>query len=172
MTVRAPTRRDHVAVVSAQPVLARRLLRQSTRFAVIAFVRPWRYCDARNGGGLRQSTSERRRRSYRHGSATRPAPRSCSASIGDVAALYDYACPNNGGLTSIAGSNQERGVPNIITCLWIWGQTGAIRQKLALFARPAPPAYGLDRMSPARLGLDMQVVEFNNDISRTPIGLR
>jgi hypothetical protein len=27
-------------------------------------------------------------------------------------------------------------------------------------------------MSPARLGLAMQVVEFNNDFSRTPIGLR
>jgi hypothetical protein len=102
MTVRAPKRRDHAEVMSAQPVLGRRLLRQSTRFAAIAFVRPWRYCDARNGGGLRQSTSERRRRSYRYGSATRLAPRSCSASTAKIAALYDYACPNNGGLTSIA----------------------------------------------------------------------
>ncbi len=41
MTVRAPKRRDQVAVVSAQPVLGRRLLRQSARFAVITFVRPW-----------------------------------------------------------------------------------------------------------------------------------
>jgi hypothetical protein len=90
--------------VSAQPVVGRRLLRQSARFAIIDFVRLIyrRYCDARNGGGLRQSTSERRRQSYRHGSATRLAPRSCSASTGEIAALYDYACPNNGGLTSIA----------------------------------------------------------------------
>jgi hypothetical protein len=43
MPVRAPKRRDHAAAVSAQPVLGRRLLRQSARFAVIAFVRPWRY---------------------------------------------------------------------------------------------------------------------------------
>jgi hypothetical protein len=59
MTVRAPKRRDHVAVVSAQPVLGRRLLRQSTRFAIIDFVRLTyrRYCDARNGGGLRPSIS-------------------------------------------------------------------------------------------------------------------
>ena len=42
MTVRAPKRRDQVAVVSAQPVLGRRLLRQNTGFAVIAFVRLWR----------------------------------------------------------------------------------------------------------------------------------
>jgi hypothetical protein len=27
---------------------------------------------------------------------------SCSASTGEIVALYDYACPNNGGLTSIA----------------------------------------------------------------------
>ena len=164
MTVRAPKLRDQVAVVSAQSVLGRRLLRQSARFAAIAFVRPWRHCDARNGGGLRQSTSERRRRSYRHGSATRLAPRSCSASTGEIAALYDYACPNNGGLTSIAqeaiGSvrgdigaaivhrqtKRETGadsvescedrrrrsagavsVPNIVTCLSLWGWTGAIR---------------------------------------------
>jgi hypothetical protein len=37
---------------------------------------------------------------------------------------------------------------------------------------PGSAGYGLDRMSPARLGLAMQVVEFSNDISRTPIGLR
>jgi hypothetical protein len=90
--------------VSAQPVVGRRLLRQSARFAIIDFVRLIyrRYCDARNGGGLRQSRSERRRQSYRHGSATQLAPGSCSASTGEIAALYDYACPNNGGLTSIA----------------------------------------------------------------------
>jgi uncharacterized protein DUF3363 len=43
MTVRAPKRRDHVVVVSAQPVLGRRLLRQSTGYAIIDFVRlvPW-----------------------------------------------------------------------------------------------------------------------------------
>jgi hypothetical protein len=41
-------------------------------------------------------------------------------------------------------------VPNIVTCLSPWGQTGAIPSRLALFARPAPPAHGLDRMSPAR----------------------
>src|SRR5580693_7186852 len=100
MTVRAPERRDQVALVSAQHVVGRRLLRQSARFAIIVFVRLIyrRYCDARNGGGLRQSTSERRRQSYRHGSATRLAPRSCSASTGEIAALCDYACPNNGGL--------------------------------------------------------------------------
>jgi hypothetical protein len=104
MTVRAPKRRNHVAVVSALPILGRRHLRQSTRFAVIAFARPIyrRYCDARNGGGLRPSISERRRRSYRHGSATRLASRSCCASTGEIAALYDYACTNNGGLISIA----------------------------------------------------------------------
>jgi hypothetical protein len=47
--------------VSAQPVVGRRLLRQSARFAIIDFVRLIyrRYCDARNGGGLRQSTSEK-----------------------------------------------------------------------------------------------------------------
>jgi len=31
------------------------------------------------------------------------------------------------------------------------------RHRLALFARPAPPAYGLDRMVPARQGLAMQL---------------
>jgi hypothetical protein len=104
MTVRAPKCRDHVAVVSAQPVLGGRLLRQSARFAIIDFVRLTyrRYCDAGNGGVLRPSTSERRRRNYRHGSATQLAPWSCSASTGEIVALYDYACPNNGGLTSIA----------------------------------------------------------------------
>jgi hypothetical protein len=61
-----------MAVVSAQPILGGRLLRQSARFAIIDFVRLTyrRYCDAGNGGGLRPSTSERHRRSYRHGSAT------------------------------------------------------------------------------------------------------
>jgi hypothetical protein len=39
MTVRAPKRHDHVAVVSAQPVLGRRLLRQSARLAIIDIVR-------------------------------------------------------------------------------------------------------------------------------------
>jgi hypothetical protein len=48
-------------------------------------------------------------------------------------------------------------VPNIVTRLLPWGQTGAIPSRLALFARPAPPAHGLDRMSPARQGLAMQV---------------
>jgi hypothetical protein len=74
MTVRAPKRRDHVAVASAQPVLGRGLLRQSTRFAVIAFVRlTYRlHCDARNGGGLRTSTSGRRQRSL-FGNSTRTA---------------------------------------------------------------------------------------------------
>jgi hypothetical protein len=48
-------------------------------------------------------------------------------------------------------------VPNIVTRLLPWGQTGAIRSRLALFARPAPPAHGLDRMLPARPGLTMLV---------------
>jgi hypothetical protein len=39
MTMRAPERRDQVAVLSAQPVLGRRLLRQSARFAITDFVR-------------------------------------------------------------------------------------------------------------------------------------
>jgi hypothetical protein len=47
--------------------------------------------------------------------------------------------------------------PGIITCLSPWGQTGAIPSRLALFARPAPPASGLDRMSPVRQGLALQV---------------
>ena len=38
MTVRAPKRRDQVAVVSAQLVFGRLLLRKRARFAVIAFV--------------------------------------------------------------------------------------------------------------------------------------
>jgi hypothetical protein len=40
MTMRAPERRDLVAVVSAQPVLGRRLLRQCAGFAIIDFMRP------------------------------------------------------------------------------------------------------------------------------------
>jgi hypothetical protein len=48
-------------------------------------------------------------------------------------------------------------VPNIITCLSPWGRTGASPSRLALFARPAPPACGLDRLAPARQGLAMQV---------------
>jgi hypothetical protein len=48
-------------------------------------------------------------------------------------------------------------VPNIVTCLSPWGQTGAIPSRLALFARPAPPAHGLDRMAPTRQGLARQV---------------
>jgi hypothetical protein len=48
-------------------------------------------------------------------------------------------------------------VPNIVTCLPPWGQTGAIPSRLALFARPAPPAHGLDGISPVRQGLAMLV---------------
>jgi hypothetical protein len=48
-------------------------------------------------------------------------------------------------------------VPITVTCFSPWGQTSAIRSRLALFARPALPAYGLDRMSPARQELAMQV---------------
>jgi hypothetical protein len=43
MTMRALERRDQMAVVSKQPVLGRRLLRQSAGFAIIDFVRlTWR----------------------------------------------------------------------------------------------------------------------------------
>ena len=48
-------------------------------------------------------------------------------------------------------------VPNIGTCLSPWGLTGASPSRLALFARPAPPACGLDRLAPARQGLAKQV---------------
>jgi hypothetical protein len=44
-------------------------------------------------------------------------------------------------------------VSNAVTCLSTWGQTGAIPSRLALFARPAPPAHGLDRLAPARRAL-------------------
>jgi len=47
--------------------------------------------------------------------------------------------------------------PNIITCLSPWSRIGANPSRLALFARPAPPAHGLDRMAPARQGLAMLV---------------
>jgi hypothetical protein len=39
MTVRAPERHDQVAVVSAQPILGRRLLRQSAGLAIIDIAR-------------------------------------------------------------------------------------------------------------------------------------
>jgi|HubBroStandDraft_4_1064222.scaffolds.fasta_scaffold291846_1 hypothetical protein len=48
-------------------------------------------------------------------------------------------------------------VSNIITCLSPWRRTGASPSRLALCARAAPPACGLDRMSPARQGLAMLV---------------
>jgi hypothetical protein len=35
-------------------------------------------------------------------SVTLLVPRSCSASTGEIVAVNDYACANNGGLTSIA----------------------------------------------------------------------
>jgi hypothetical protein len=51
----------------------------------------------------------------------------------------------------------DMSVPNVVTCLSPRGQTGAIPSRLALFARPAPPAHGLDGMSPVRQGLPMLV---------------
>lgn len=47
----------------------------------------------------------------------------------------------------------DMSVPNTVTCLWPWGQTGAIRSRLALFARPRFAACGLDRLAPARRAL-------------------
>jgi hypothetical protein len=35
----------------------------------------------------------------------------------------------------------DMSVPGMITCLSTWGHTVAIPSRLALFARPAPPAY-------------------------------
>ncbi len=51
---------------------------------------------------------------------------------------------------------------NIVACLSPWGQTGASPSRLALFARPAPPACGLDRLSPARQRLAIQVRRRSN----------
>ena len=50
-----------------------------------------------------------------------------------------------------------------------WGQTGAIPSRLALFARPAPPAHGLDRMSPARLQLAMQLRQIGGGTLCSPM---
>ncbi len=51
----------------------------------------------------------------------------------------------------------DMSVPNVVTCLWTWGQTGAIPSRLARIARPRFAACGLDGMSPARQGLAMLV---------------
>jgi hypothetical protein len=60
------------------------------------------------------------------------------------------------------GFRQEMGTgdmigPNIATRLSPPGQIGAIRERLARIARPRFAACGLDRTSPARQGLAMQV---------------
>jgi hypothetical protein len=101
MTVRAPKRRDQVAVVGAQPVFGRRLLRQSARFAIIGFVRLTyrRYCDRAMAEVCARPHPEDVSEAC---SATLLVPRSCSASTGEIVALNDHACPNNGGLMSIA----------------------------------------------------------------------
>jgi len=44
-------------------------------------------------------------------------------------------------------------VPNVITCLKTWGQTGVIPSRLARIARPRFAACGLDGMPPARQGI-------------------
>jgi len=46
-------------------------------------------------------------------------------------------------------------VPNVITCLKTWGQTGVIPSRLARIARPRFAACGLDGMPPARQGIIM-----------------
>jgi hypothetical protein len=48
-------------------------------------------------------------------------------------------------------------VTNVITCLSPCGQTGAIPSRLARMARPRSRLIGLDRMSPTRRGLAIQV---------------
>jgi hypothetical protein len=55
-------------------------------------------------------------------------------------------------------------VPNIVTCLLPWGRTGASPSRLALFARPAPPACGLDRLPPARQGLAKRVSHISSRV--------
>ncbi len=60
------------------------------------------------------------------------------------------------------GVRQETGagdmsVTNVVTCVLPQSQTGAIPSSLARVARPRFAACGLDRMSPARQGLVMQV---------------
>jgi hypothetical protein len=62
---------------------------------------------------------------------------------------------SNGVLAGNAGWGCE--CPHHGYLFFAWGQTGGIRSRLALFARPAPPACGLDRLTPARQGLAMQV---------------
>jgi hypothetical protein len=99
MTVRAPKRRDHVAVVSAQPVLGRRLLRQSAGLAIIDFVR----LTYRRTRAMAEVCARSHPEDVSEAcSATLLVPRSCSASTGEIVALNDHTCPNNGGLMSIA----------------------------------------------------------------------
>ncbi len=56
---------------------------------------------------------------------------------------------------------------NLVDCLCRVGRTSASPSSLALFARPAPPAGGLDRLSLARQGLAKQVRQGGREVAPT-----